>query len=68
VLAIELAAAAQGIDLLRPLTSSLPLEALHASIRKRIARWDEDREMSPDLAAMEEFLHEDIDPHLQELV
>src|SRR6202521_684651 len=68
VLAIELAAAAQGIDLLRPLTSSLPLEALHASIRKRIARWDEDREMSPDLAAMEEFLHEENDPSLQALV
>jgi histidine ammonia-lyase len=67
VLAIELAAAAQGIDLLRPLTSSLPLEALHASIRTRIARWDEDREMAPDLAAAEDFLRDGIDPHLQEL-
>jgi histidine ammonia-lyase len=68
VLAIELTAAAQGIDLLRPLTSSLPLEALHASIRTRIARWDEDREMAPDLAAAAEYLRADIDPHLQELV
>jgi histidine ammonia-lyase len=68
VLAIELAAAAQGIDLLRPLTSSLPLEALHASIRARIARWDEDREMAPDLAAAAAFLREGIDPHLQELL
>jgi histidine ammonia-lyase len=68
VLAIELAAAAQGIDLLRPLTSSLPLEALHASIRTRIARWDEDREMAPDLAAAEDFLRDGIDPHLQELL
>ncbi len=68
VLAIELAAAAQGIDLLRPLTSSLPLEALHASIRTRIARWDEDREMAPDLAAAADFLREGIDPHLQELL
>lgn len=67
VLAIELVAAAQGIDLLRPLTSSLPLEALHASVRTRIARWDEDREMAPDLAAAEEFLRAEIDPHLQEL-
>ena len=38
VLAIELTAAAQGIDLLRPLTSSLPLEALHASLRTRMER------------------------------
>jgi histidine ammonia-lyase len=68
LLAIELAAAAQGIDLLRPLTSSLPLEALHASIRARIASWNEDREMAPDLAAAEEFVREGIDPHLQELL
>lgn len=68
VLAIELAAAAQGIDLLRPLTSSLPLEALHATVRARIARWDEDREMAPDLAAAEELLRDGIDPHLQEML
>ncbi len=68
VLAIELAAAAQGIDLLRPLTSSLPLEALHASVRTRLARWDEDREMAPDLAAAADFLREGIDPHLKEML
>lgn len=68
VLAIELTAAAQGIDLLRPLTSSLPLEALHGSIRTRIAPWDEDREMAPDLATAEEFLRDGIDTHLQDLL
>ena len=68
VLAIELTAAAQGIDLLRPLTSSLPLEALHASLRTRISRWDEDREMAPDLAAAAEFLRADVDPHLQDIL
>ena len=67
VLAIELTAAAQGIDLLRPLTSSLALEALHGSIRTRIARWDEDREMAPDLATAEEFLRDGIDVHLKDL-
>jgi histidine ammonia-lyase len=68
VLAIELAAAAQGIDLLRPLTSSLPLEAVHATVRARIARWDEDREMAPDLAAAAELLRDGIEPHLQGLL
>jgi histidine ammonia-lyase len=68
LLAIELTAAAQGIDLLRPLTSSLPLEALHASLRTRIAPWDQDREMAPDLAAAYDFLRAAIDPHLQELL
>jgi histidine ammonia-lyase len=68
ILAIELTAGAQGIDLLRPLTTSLPLEALHASLRTRIAAWDEDREMAPDLAAAEEFLRGAADPHLAELL
>jgi histidine ammonia-lyase len=67
VLAIELTAAAQGIDLLRPLTSSLPLEALHAALRAHVAFWDEDREMAPDLARAEQFLRGEIDPHLTEL-
>ena len=45
ILAIELLAAAQGVDLLRPLSSSAPLERLHAAVRARvpagttIARW-----------------------------
>jgi histidine ammonia-lyase len=67
ILAIELTAGAQGIDLLRPLTSSLPLEALHATLRTRIDRWDQDREMAPDLAAAEELLRGALDPHLLEL-
>lgn len=49
VLAIELLAAAQGIDLLRPLVSSPPLEACHAALRARVAPWTEDREMAPDI-------------------
>ena len=34
ILAIELLAAAQGVDLLRPLRSSPPLERLHAAVRR----------------------------------
>jgi histidine ammonia-lyase len=68
ILAIELTAGAQGIDLLRPLTSSLPLEALHATLRTRIDPWDQDREMAPDLAAAEELLRGALDPHLQDLM
>ncbi len=64
VLAIELVAAAQGVDLLRPLTSSPPLEGLHAALRAHVAPWDEDREMAPDLARAEQFLRGEIDPHL----
>lgn len=67
VLAIELVAAAQGIDLLRPLTSSPPLEALHAAVRRAVGPWDEDREMSPDLLAAEAMLRGELDEHLYDL-
>lgn len=67
VLAVELLAAAQGIDLLRPLSSSEPLEALHAALRERVAPWREDREMAPDLEAAEAFLDDGLDPHLASL-
>ncbi|HXT22178.1 MAG TPA: aromatic amino acid lyase, partial [Thermoanaerobaculia bacterium] len=67
ILAIELLAAAQGVDLLRPLASSAALERLHAAIRARVPAWDSDREMAPDLAASDEFLANSIDPHIAEL-
>ena len=67
VLAIELLAAAQGIDLLRPLTSSAPLEALHSAVRERVPAWREDREMAPDIAAAEAFAAGDLDRHLAAL-
>jgi histidine ammonia-lyase len=68
VLGIELLAAAQGIDLLRPLASSAPLEALHADVRRRVApAWDRDREMAPELAAAERYLAAEVEPHLSPL-
>ena len=68
ILAIELLAAAQGVDLLRPLRSSAPLEALHAALRTRVPKWDQDREMAPDLEAADRFLASEIDPQLEKLV
>lgn len=67
VLAIELLAAAQGIDLLRPLRSSEALEALHASVRRVVAPWHEDREMAPDLAVADRLLASGAIPGLAEL-
>lgn len=68
VLAIELVAAAQGIDLLRPLESSAPLERLHRELRSHVERWDQDREMAPDLVAVETLLSDGgLDEHLAEL-
>ena len=67
ILAIELTAAAQGIDLLRPLRSSEPIEALHAAFRQRVPMLKEDREMATDLNAAYRFL-DDIDPYLKDLL
>lgn len=64
ILAIELLAAAQGLDLLRPYASSPPLQALHRDLRRRVPRWDEDREMAPDLEAADLFLAGAVDSHL----
>jgi histidine ammonia-lyase len=64
ILAIELLAAAQGVDLLRPLRSSAPLERLHATVRAHVGPWRHDREMAPDLAAAEELANGGLDEHL----
>ena len=66
IVAIELAAAAQGIDLLRPLRSSEPIEALHEAFRRRVPALDEDREMAPILNTARAFL-DDIDAFIEEL-
>lgn len=52
VLAIELLCAAQGIDLRRPLTTTKPLEAVHAAIRKVVPPMMVDRPLAPDIAAV----------------
>jgi histidine ammonia-lyase len=52
VLAIELLCAAQGVDLRRPLTTTLPLEAIHAAIRARVPAMPVDRPIAPDVVAV----------------
>ena len=49
ILGIELLAAAQGIDFLRPLTSSPPLEAVHALLRETCPSVQVDRYLAPDI-------------------
>ena len=52
IVAIELLAAAQGIEFRRPLRSSAPLERAHALVREFAAPWDRDRYFAPDIAAV----------------
>lgn len=52
ILAIELMAAAEGIDFRRPLRSSAALEAAHALLRAHAAKREEDREFATDTEAV----------------
>ena len=50
ILGIELLAAAQGIEFLRPLRSSDALEQAHALLRQQIPAMAQDRFLAPDIA------------------
>ena len=50
ILGIELLAAAQGIDFLRPLKSSAALEQVHALLRRDVPKMMQDRYLAPDIA------------------
>jgi histidine ammonia-lyase len=54
IVAIELLAAAQGVEMRRPLATSLRLQQALAVVRESAAFWDRDRAFAPDLAAMRE--------------
>jgi histidine ammonia-lyase len=56
ILAVELLAAAEGIEFHRPLKSSRALEAAHALIRKGSPRVDKDRFFAPSIAATQELV------------
>jgi histidine ammonia-lyase len=59
VLAIELMAAFQAMEFLRPLRSSAPIERVRRDFRRRVKPWVRDREMHPDLDRAAEFLRSD---------
>ncbi|XP_072181058.1 histidine ammonia-lyase-like [Diadema setosum] len=58
VLAIELMCACQGIDFLRPLTSTAPLEAVHKLVRSVVSPLERDRHLAPDMEIITKLLRE----------
>ncbi|MCW7541640.1 histidine ammonia-lyase [Aquabacterium sp. A7-Y] len=56
IIAIELLAAAQGVDFHRPLRSSTALEEAHAAIRAKVPHYARDRYFAPDIAAAEQLI------------
>jgi histidine ammonia-lyase len=59
VLSIELLAAFQAMEFLRPLRSSAPLERVRRAFRRAVPAWKEDRRLAPDLEAARQFLSSD---------
>jgi histidine ammonia-lyase len=49
IIGIELLAAGQGIEFLRPLTSSVPLEQVHALLRRHCPAMPSDHYLAPDI-------------------
>lgn len=49
IVAVELLAAAQGIDMRRPLKTSPALQAVHTALRQRVPFLDQDRPLAPDI-------------------
>jgi histidine ammonia-lyase len=68
VLAIELLAAGQALDLRRPLASSPPLEELHRLLRARVPFWERDRQAAPAVEGARAVLKGDLLPLLARLV
>jgi histidine ammonia-lyase len=58
IVAIEMMAAAEGIDFRRPLRSSGSIEEAHALVRSKAAKRDEDREFSTDTEAVATLVEE----------
>jgi len=56
VLAIEMIAAFQAMEFLRPLKSSKTIEEVRRSFRRVVQPWTRDRVLAPDLAAARAFL------------
>uniref|UniRef100_A0A672M8I4 Histidine ammonia-lyase-like n=1 Tax=Sinocyclocheilus grahami TaxID=75366 RepID=A0A672M8I4_SINGR len=56
LLAIELLAACQGIEFLRPLRTTTPLEKVYDLVRATVKPWIKDRFMAPDIEAVHRLL------------
>jgi len=58
ILAIELIAACQALEFLRPLESSPPLQAVHRLVRRHVEAYDRDRSLAPDIEAVAELVRD----------
>ena len=64
---IELLAAAQALDLRRPLTSSVTLEEVSRRLRVDVPTWEKDRYAAPDIEAARSLVVSGLDDLLAPL-
>jgi histidine ammonia-lyase len=60
ILAIELLAAAQGVDLRAPILTSEKLQGVMRDIRARVPHYEIDRYLAPDIASMTAAVHDGV--------
>ena len=58
IIAIELLAACQGIDLRKPLKTSERLQVVHKLVRQHVPYYQEDRYFAPDIAAVTKLIND----------
>jgi histidine ammonia-lyase len=58
IVAIELLAAAQGIDFRAPLKTSSRLQEVHAVVRSKVGFYDHDRYFAPDITAIQALVED----------
>ena len=63
ILAIEWLAAAQGIDLLAPKTTSPVLARVHAALRREVPKLESDRFFAPEIAHVRALIDESVPIH-----
>jgi histidine ammonia-lyase len=56
ILAVELLAACEALEFLRPLETAAPLQAVYRLVRQRIPAYDRDRSPAPDIETVAELL------------
>ncbi len=56
VLAVEVLAACQALEFLKPLTTSPPLAAAYQAVRERVPAYDTDRHLAPEIEAVAELV------------
>jgi histidine ammonia-lyase len=56
IVAIELLAAAQGIDFRAPLRTSARLQEMHGLVRSKVGFYDHDRYFAPDITAIQALI------------